>query len=142
MELRYLKKLPMALSLSKNKGLDMNNELEIIRENLITIGSEMFRFKRVFAKVISKLDVEEQTKYNSQFSWFSKRVTKALDDSGLRIIDLDGQLYDPGMAVTPLNIEEFATDDVLYVAQTMEPIIMQNDVVVKIGTVLLGRIEK
>ncbi len=120
----------------------MNNELEIMRENLIMIGSEMFRFKRVFAKAISKLDVEEQTKYNSQFSWFSKRVTKALDDSGLRIIDLDGQLYDPGMAVTPLNIEEFETDDVLYVAQTMEPIIMQNDVVVKTGTVLLGRIKK
>ena len=67
---------------------------------------------------------------------------KALDDSGLRIVDLDGQPYDPGMAVTPLNIEEFETDDVLYVAQTMEPIIMQNDVVVKTGTVLLGRIEK
>ena len=120
----------------------MNNELDIMRDNLITIGSEMFRFKRVFAKAISKLDIEEQTKYNSQFSWFSKRVTKALDDSGLRIVDLDGQPYDPGMAVTPLNIEEFETDDVLYVAQTMEPIIMQNDAVVKTGTVLLGRIEK
>ena len=120
----------------------MNNELDIMRENLIIIGSEMFRFKRVFSKAISKLDIEEQTKYNSQFSWFSKRVMKALDDSGLRIVDLDGQPYDPGMAVTPLNIEEFKTDDVLYVAQTMEPIIMQNDVVVKTGTVLLGRIEK
>lgn len=120
----------------------MNNEIDIMRENLITIASELFRFKRVFAKAISKLDIEEQAKYNSQFSWFSKRVMKALDDSGLRIVDLDGQPYDPGMAVTPLNIEEFETEDVLYVAQTMEPIIMQNDVVVKTGTVLLGRIEK
>lgn len=120
----------------------MNNELEIMRENLITIGSEMFRFKRVFTKAISKLEIEEQNKYNSQFTWFTKKVIKALDDSGIRMIGLDGQLYDPGMAVTPLNIEEFETDDVLYVAQTMEPIIMQNDVVVKTGTVLLGRIEK
>ena len=120
----------------------MNNELETMRENLITIGSEMFRFKRVFGKAISKLDVDEQGKYNSQFAWFTKKVTKALDDSGIRMVGLDGQLYDPGMAVTPLNIEEFETDDVLYVAQTMEPIIMQNDAVVKTGTVLLGRIEK
>lgn len=120
----------------------MSEEYEALQANLVSIASEMFRFKRVFAKAISKLDVDEQTKYNSQFAWFSKRVAKALDDSGLRIIDLDGQLYDPGMAVTPLNIEEFETDDVLYVAQTMEPIIMQNDAVVKTGTVLLGRIEK
>ena len=120
----------------------MNEEYKALQANLISIASEMYRFKRVFGKAISKLDIEEQTKYNSQFSWFSKRVMKALDDSGLRIVDLDGQPYDPGMAVTPLNIEEFETEDVLYVAQTMEPIIMQNDVVVKTGTVLLGRIEK
>ena len=113
-----------------------------LKNNLISIASEFYRFKRIFAKAISKLDAEEQNKYNSQFSWFAKKVTKALDDSGLRIVSLDGQPYDPGMAVAPLNIEEFETEDVLYVAQTMEPIIMQNDVVVKTGTVLLGRIEK
>lgn len=113
-----------------------------LKSNLIAIGSELFRFKRVFAKAISKLDIDEQSKYSSQFAWFTKKVTKALDDSGIRMVSLDGQLYDPGMAVTPLNIEEFETEDVLYVAQTMEPIIMQNDVVVKTGTVLLGRIEK
>ncbi len=118
---------------------EANNNL---MDSLISIGSELYRFKRVFAKAISKLDVDEQNKYSSQFAWFSKKVTKALDDSGIRMVDLDGQLYDPGMAVTPLNIEEFETEDVLYVAQTMEPIIMQNDAVVKTGTVLLGRIEK
>ena len=120
----------------------MNNELELMKSNLIVIATEFFRVQRVFNKAMSKLDVDEQTKYNSQFAWFSKKVAKALDDSGLRIIDIDGQLYDPGMAVTPLNIEEFETDDVLYIAQTMEPIIMRNDAVVKTGTVLLGRIEK
>ena len=101
----------------------------------------MFRFQRVFAKAISKLDIEEQSKYSSQFAWFSKKVTKAIDDAGLRIVNVDGQLYDPGMAVTPLNIEDFETDDILYIAQTMEPIIMQENTVVKTGTVILGRKE-
>ena len=120
----------------------MNDELELMKSNLIVIATELFRVQRVFNKAMSKLEIEEQKKYNSQFASFTKKVMKALDDSGLRIINLDGQPYDPGMAVTPLNIEEFETDDVLYVAQTMEPIIMQNDVVVKTGTILLGRIEK
>lgn len=120
----------------------MNEEFEALKRNLVTIASELFRVQRVFSKAISKLEMEEQNKYNSQFAWFTKKVMKALDDFGLRIINLDGQHYDPGMAVTPLNIEEFEADDVLYVAQTMEPIIMQNDAVVKTGTVLLGRIEK
>lgn len=120
----------------------METELQKLKENLIAIALEQYRFQRVFAKAISKLELEEQAKYTSQFAWFSKKVTKALDDAGLRIVDVDGQLYDPGMAVTPLNIEDFEADDILFVAQTMEPIIMQDNAVIKTGTVILGRAEK
>lgn len=111
-------------------------------ETIATIGSELYRFKGVFAKAISKLDIEEQNKYSSQFAWFSKKVVKALDEAGLKIVNVDGQLYDPGMAVTPLNIEDFEPKDILYVEQTMEPIIMHENTVVKTGTVILGRVQK
>lgn len=117
----------------------MNEDYEKLKGNLISIASELFRFRRVFNKAISKLEVDEQSKYSSQFAWFSKKVAKALDESGLRVISIDGQLYDPGMAVTPLNLEDFETDDILYVEQTMEPIIMEGDSVIKTGTVLLRR---
>lgn len=117
----------------------MDEKYEKLKNNLISIASELFRFQRVFVKAISKLEVDEQTKYSSQYAWFSKKVLKALDESGLRVIGVDGQLYDPGMAVTPLNLEDFEEDDVLYVEQTMEPIIMEGDTVIRTGTVLLGR---
>jgi hypothetical protein len=120
----------------------MGEDYANIKNNLVIIASELHRFKGVFSKAISKLDIDEQNKYASQFQWFSKKVTKALDDAGIRVVTLDGQLYDPGMAVTPLNIEDFDAEDILYVAQTMEPIIMQENAVVKTGTVILGRVEK
>ena len=44
-------------------------------ESMAVIGSELCRFKGVFEKAISKLDLEEQSKYMSQFAWFSKKVT-------------------------------------------------------------------
>ncbi len=119
----------------------MNNDTDLLKDNLISIATELFRFERVFEKAVSKLELSEQAKYLSQFSWFKKKVNKALEDSNLRIVDLEGKLYDPGMAVTPLNIDEFEEEDQLYVAQTIEPIIMQNDTLYKMGTVILGRIE-
>ena len=85
------------------------------------------------------MELDEQSKYSSQFAWFSKKVLKAIDEANLRIVDVNGQLYDPGMAVTPLNIEDFETNDILYIKQMMEPIIMNGDTVVKTGTVILGR---
>ena len=72
----------------------------------------------------------------------TKEVLIPPEKAGLKIVNVDGQLYDPGMAVTPLNIEDFETDDILYVEQTMEPIIMQENAVVKTGTVILGRVQK
>lgn len=120
----------------------MNNDDNKLRESIIDIACEHHRFQRIFLKAISKLDMDEQNKYSSQFAWFSKRVLKALDTAGLRIVDIDGQLYDPGMAVTPLNIEDFEAEDILYIAQTMEPIIMQDNAVIKTGTVILGKVEK
>ena len=113
-----------------------------LKDNLVVIASELHRFKGVFSKAISKLDLDEQNKYSSQFQWFSKKVTKALDDAGIRVVILDGQLYDPGMALTPLNIEDFEAEDILYIAQTVEPIIMQDNAVIKTGTVILGRVDK
>lgn len=120
----------------------MEKDYSRSNDNLVIIAGELHRFRGVFTKAISKLDIDEQNKYLSQFQWFSKKVTKALDDAGIRVITLDGQLYDPGMAATPLNIEDFEADDILYVVQTMEPIIMQNNAVIKTGTVILGRVEK
>ena len=109
-------------------------------ESMAIIASELCRFKGVFEKAISKLDFEEQSKYMSQFTWFSKKVTKAVEEAELRIVSLEGQAYDPGMAVTPLNIDDFEVEDELKIVQMIEPIIMQEDTVLKTGTVLLGRI--
>ena len=115
-------------------------DIEVLQNSIANISSELCRFKNVFEKAISKLDFEEQSKYMSQFAWFSKKVTKAVEDAGLRIVSLEGQAYDPGMAVTPLNIDDFEVEDELKIVQMIEPIIMQEDTVLKTGTVLLGRI--
>lgn len=117
-------------------------DYEHLQSAIGSIASELFRLQRVFEKAVSKLDVDERNKYKSQFAWFLKKVNKALVEADLKLLNIEGQLYDPGMAVTPLNIDDFETEDQLYVLQTIEPIIMKDDRVYKTGTVILGRIEK
>ena len=120
----------------------MEQDSAKLQQSIVSIASELFRFQRVFEKAISKIDIDERGKYMSQFSWFSKKVLKAVEEANLKVLNPEGQLYDPGMAVTPLNIDDFETDDRLYVLQTIEPIIMQDDKVFKTGTVILGRVKK
>ena len=120
----------------------MDTDIEKLQSSIVAIASELYRFQRVFEKAVSKLEIDERGKYMSQFAWFSKKVVKALEKADLKLLNLEGQLYDPGMAVTPLNIDEFETDDQLYILQTIEPIIMKDNKVYKTGTVILGRAVK
>ena len=54
-------------------------------------------------------------------------------------MSLEGQSYDPGMAVSALNIADFGPDDVLIIDQTVEPIVMGPDGLVRGGTVMLAK---
>ncbi len=115
--------------------------LEILTQSVINMAVESWRVGKVFERMLSKLDAGEQGRYLSQFRWFMKKIEESLEEAGLRIVNVEGYPFDPGMAATPLNIEEFAADDALVVGQMLEPIIMGKDGLVKMGTVLLRKVE-
>lgn len=92
--------------------------------------------------MLSKLDAGEAPRYANQARYFLKKVEEGLQGLGLRIVSLEGQPYDPGMAVSPLNIGDFNRDDVLVVNQMVEPVVMGPDGLVRGGTVLLAKVNQ
>ena len=117
----------------------MEQDFSQLQSSLVTIASETFRVSKVFEQVLSKLETDDQQKYSSQFAWFFKRVTKALDQSDIKMISLEGKQYEAGDAITPLNIGDFSPDEVLIIQQMIEPIIISNGTILKTGTALLER---
>lgn len=101
---------------------------------------ESWRFGRVFDRLLTKLNAGEQNRYKSQFRWFIKKVEEALEQADLRIVNVEGHCFDPGMAATPLNIEEFDANDSLMIDQMIEPIIMGKKGLIKTGTVTLRKV--
>ncbi len=114
---------------------------EAMRNAVISMAVESWRFGRVFERLLLKLDAGEQNRYAGQFRWFIKKVEEALEQAHLRIVNIEGHPFDPGMAATPLNIEEFGAEDALIVEQMLEPIIMGQEGLVKLGTVTLRKAE-
>ncbi len=112
---------------------------ESLRDAIINMAVESWRFSRVFERLLMKLDAGEQKRYQSQFRWFLKKVEESLEQAGLRLVNLEGQCFDPGMSATPLNIEEFGADDILVVEQMLEPVIMGKEGLVRTGTVILTK---
>lgn len=116
-------------------------DAERLERSLIEMAVESWRFSRLFARMVSKLDAGEGSRYVNQLRYFQKRVEESLDGSGLKLVNVEGQQFDPGMAASAINIGDFGPDDVLLVEQMVEPIIMGPDGLRRQGTVMLRKVQ-
>ena len=114
---------------------------EVMQNSLTTIAMEAWRFGKVFERVLMKLDAGEQNRYVGQLRWFIKKIEESMAEAELRIVNIEGHPFDPGIAATPLNIEDFDAEDSLVVDQMLEPIIMGKNGILKTGTITLRKVE-
>ena len=110
------------------------------RKALIDLSIEGWRFARIFGRIISKLDAGEAPRYANQARYFLKKIDDGLASLGLHIVSLEGHPYDTGMAVSALNIADFGPDDILFVEQMIEPVIMGPEGLIRGGTAMLARV--
>lgn len=117
------------------------SDLQVLTQSLLDVAVESWRFTKLLDRLLMKLDAGEQGRYRGHFRWFHRKLEDSLADARMRIVNVEGHEFDPGMAATPLNIEEFDSEDALIVDQMLEPIIMGPDGVIRKGTVTLRRVE-
>lgn len=110
-----------------------------LERSLIEIAIESWRFAKLFSRLLTKLDAGESSRYVNQQRYYLKRLEEGLNAVGLRLVNLEGESYDPGMAATALNISDFGPEDVLIVEQMMEPVIMGPEGLMRSGTIMLRK---
>lgn len=101
---------------------------------------ESWRFSKLFSRLLQQLDAGNNSRYLNQQRYFLKKLEESLNVAGLRLINLEGTEYDPGIAATALNLADFDSEDRLVIEQMLEPIIMNEDGVVRTGTVMLKKV--
>lgn len=107
---------------------------------IIKIVTENWRLMKLFVKVSTKLDASETLRFMNQLRYFKKIIDDSLEEIGFRIENLEGEIYDPGMAAIALNIDEFEADDILLVEQMLEPLIMSENGIKKQATIKLIKV--
>jgi hypothetical protein len=107
---------------------------------LINVVIESWRFARLFSRVLTKLDAGEAPRFANQLRYHQKNLEEQLATAGLKIVNLEGQPYDPGIAASALNIGDFAAEDRLIIDQMVEPIIMGASGLMRAGTVMVQKV--
>jgi hypothetical protein len=78
-----------------------------LERSLIEMAVESWRFARLFSRLVSKLDAGDGTRYVNQLRYFQKKIEDSLEASGMKIVNVEGQPFDPGMAASAINIGDF-----------------------------------
>ena len=107
--------------------------------SLIELVVESWRFSRTFQRVVSKLDAGDGARYLNQIRYFHKKLEESLESSGLKLVNVEGFPFDPGIAASAVNVGDFGPDDMLLVDQMVEPIIMGPTGVRRAGTIILRK---
>ena len=113
--------------------------VESLAKTVTAISVEAWRFREVFERLILHLSPSERLRYAGLFAWFNRKITEALHESGIKMIDIKGQEFSTSTPAVPVNIDEFDDDDVLVVEKMLEPIIMSGERILKTGMVRLKK---
>jgi hypothetical protein len=75
--------------------IHQSTEREQLERSLIEIAVESWRFARLFGRMVSKLDAGEGSRYVNQLRYFQKKLEDSLEVSGMKIVNVEGQPFDP-----------------------------------------------
>ena len=107
---------------------------------MVDFAAENWKLNQALERYVQGMDPMDAERFLNQFEWYQRKVLAVLNETGLSIVDLTGMEYNTGMAVSPLNLEDFpnCSDIVFRIAQMVDPIIMENGHLRKAGTVMLS----
>jgi len=112
-----------------------------LEQSLINMAVESWRFSKVFLKMMNAPHASESNRHANQLRYFQKKIKQNLEFVDLSLVDLEGQVFDIGMAVSAINIDDFAPEDDLLVEQMIEPLIMSSMGIKQEGTVILRKVK-
>lgn len=111
-----------------------------LEDTLVEVAVDAWRLGRLFAKVVNKLDAGEQSRYASQLRYIHKKIEDQLESVGLRLVSVEGQPFDPGLAASAVNLGDFDPADKLLIEHMVEPIVMGLDGLRRAGTVIVRKV--
>lgn len=94
----------------------MSSVIELIIE-----GWRIYHYTDGLVRRIS--DTRIQKRGLNQTARFHKHMKSAMDKLNLEIVDFTGQDYVTELPVHPINLDDFNSEDTLYVDVTLEPVI-------------------
>ena len=121
---------------------------ETLQESFIELVVENFKVAKMLEamiKEIYKIDYKKAEKFQRQKDRYITKNKALMEENNIKIIDLKEKKFEDGMSVDIVNAEEIGKveeNQQLYILQMLEPIVMKDGEVKKVGKVVLEKRRK
>ena len=120
----------------KHKEYEVSSETE---SKIIATVVELYKFNTTFSRMLQKLSEEDQPRFLNKYQYFSKKIIELANSIDVQVNDFCGFDFDPGLPVSILNLEDYDIEDELIISQMLEPAIMKDGKLVKMGVALVSK---
>lgn len=116
------------------------NELNI--ESVAQLCVEYWKLAAATEKALRGVLASDGKRLEAQLKFSKRQLDVLLQDLGLRLVDFSGERFHPGLAVSVDNPGDFEENEALVVGNTIEPTVMSDMTVIRLGRVIVVPVEQ
>ena len=116
------------------------NDMKI--ESVAQLCVEYWKLAAATEKALSGILANDGKRLEAQLKFSKRQLDVLLQELGLRLVDFSGERFHPGLAVSVDNPGDFKEDEALVVCKTIEPTIMSDMTVIRLGRVIVAPVEQ
>lgn len=116
------------------------NDVKI--ESVAQLCVEYWKLAAATEKALNGALSSNGKRLEAQLKFSKRQLDVVLQDLGLRLVDFSGERFHPGLAVSVDNPGDFEEDEALVVGKTIEPTVMSDMSVIRLGRVIVAPVEQ
>lgn len=106
-------------------------------ETVAQLCVEFWKLSNATRKAIERLPESESRRLKGQLNFSDRQLTMLVDQLGLKLIDFEAEVFHAGLATSADNADDFPDETDLLVSKTLEPTVMADMKVIRLGRVLV-----
>lgn len=116
---------------------DLMTEAEFATD-LAGLFVDYWKLARGSARAADLLQEADSKRLLSQVKYATRQLNEYAERYGFRIVEFDGLAFEPGMAASADNADDFEDEELLVVTRTIEPAIVYDMRVIRTGRVVVA----
>lgn len=106
-------------------------------ETVAQLCVEFWKLSNATKKAIERLPESESRRLKGQLNFSDRQLAMLVDQLGLKLIDFEAEGFHAGLATSADNAGDYPDETDLVVSKTLEPTVMADMKVIRLGRVLV-----